>query len=503
MRNAKAFLTSLSLVIFLCSCGDEITTLTESQGNGVQNVAANDSLPICDSSNLGKIIFVQKSASLMFCGDEGWSSLKGTDGENGSEGELGEVHKSVDTIFVNRVDTVFVDVRDTVLIVDSVFGIPGVGCNSEPIEGGHKIVCNGDSVGVVFDGRDGNVGSIGNDGKGSCEVIDDFEGTMTISCGVGDDVKLSNLYKALCDNVPYDPNNKVCVDLGLLPLCNEKNEGAIIENTNGSLYTCREKNWTVASKMEISIGKGCSGVNQGESVLLDYSYWVCRADSIGWVYDFEHLNRGTVTYSGKTYKTIGIGSQMWMAENLNYADSAKTPNLKGNSWCSNKVNSNCSIYGRLYTWTAAMNVSSTYLKSQASSVVIHPHKGICPDGWHIPNWNEFMTLISFVDENNGSEGIATSLKSASYWKAYSGVPKGSDRFGFSALPAGISNDNAMLGARLYLWSSTEGKSSEYNVNGYLAARDFSSLKYEDSGVSNYGTGLGDRRWGRSVRCLKN
>ena len=56
---------------------------------------------------------------------------------------------------------------------------------------------------------------------------------------------------------------------------------------------------------------------------------------------------------GQTYKTVVIGEQTWMAENLNYADSVKTPSLKENSWCYGNVAANCEKYGFLYTWAAA------------------------------------------------------------------------------------------------------------------------------------------------------
>ncbi|MBS7390768.1 MAG: hypothetical protein KIG51_01555, partial [Fibrobacter sp.] len=66
---------------------------------------------------------------------------------------------------------------------------------------------------------------------------------------------------------------------------------------------------------------------------------------------------GTMTDSrdGNTYKTVKIGEQVWMAENLNYADSVKTPSLKENSWCYGNVAANCEKYGRLYTWAAAID----------------------------------------------------------------------------------------------------------------------------------------------------
>ncbi|MCK9182585.1 MAG: hypothetical protein M0P13_06880, partial [Fibrobacteraceae bacterium] len=62
---------------------------------------------------------------------------------------------------------------------------------------------------------------------------------------------------------------------------------------------------------------------------------------------------------GQVYKTVTIGTQTWMAKNLNYADSIAMPNLAGNSWCYENSADNCAKYGRLYTWTGAMDIESS------------------------------------------------------------------------------------------------------------------------------------------------
>lgn len=105
---------------------------------------------------------------------------------------------------------------------------------------------------------------------------------------------------------------------------------------------------------------------------------------------------------GRTYRTINIASQEWMAENLNYNTTR--------SLCFVYLEENCNSYGRLYGW---------------------PLDGVCPDGWHVPAENEWKNLFAYVGDNSG-----THLKSSSGWKA--GM-SGSDDYGFSAMPAGAAS----------------------------------------------------------------
>ena len=141
---------------------------------------------------------------------------------------------------------------------------------------------------------------------------------------------------------------------------------------------------------------------------------------------YKAIVKGTMTDSrdGRTYKTVKIGRQTWMAENLNY-------NMQ-NGACYDNEALNCSIYGHLYYWNAAIKA--------------------CPSGWHLPNDAEFKTLLEFV----GGQSIADAkLKSMSGWDDGS---NGTDDFGFSALPAGNwdwfgSFNNK--GECTMFWSSTE------------------------------------------------
>ena len=109
---------------------------------------------------------------------------------------------------------------------------------------------------------------------------------------------------------------------------------------------------------------------------------------------------------GKTYKTVKIGEQTWMAENLNY-------NAEGSKCYENKQE-NCAKYGRLYNWQTAM-------KS-------------CPAGWHLPSEEEWIVLIETA---GGKEKAGKKLKAKEGWKRRCcNTSNGTDDYGFSALPTG-------------------------------------------------------------------
>ena len=199
---------------------------------------------------------------------------------------------------------------------------------------------------------------------------------------------------------------------------------------------------------------------------------------------------GTLTDArdGQTYKTVTIGTQRWMAENLNYADSVSMTNLKGNSWCYNNSADSCTKYGRLYTWTAAMNIASSYQSESAAAVISTPQQGVCPVGWHIPTDAEWTALENTV----GGEDVAgAALKSTSGWEDDG---NGTDAYGFSALPAGYRDDDGDFYFVRYdadFWSTTEGGT------GYAYLRGL-----EDD-YTDMDTGSCYKDYALSVRCLKD
>ena len=173
----------------------------------------------------------------------------------------------------------------------------------------------------------------------------------------------------------------------------------------------------------------------------------------------------------QTYKTVKIGNQIWMAENLNYASSS-------GSWCYNDNSVNCSIYGRLYNWVTAQSV--------------------CPVGWHLPSNDEWHKLSLFLDPEAVNERVESQagggmLKSISGWNSPN--VGATNESGFSALPGGDRNYYGVFnysGKYGNWWSSTEYKSSPLcrslnNDNGNVIA--FFGQTGENDGMS--------------VRCIKD
>jgi len=170
-------------------------------------------------------------------------------------------------------------------------------------------------------------------------------------------------------------------------------------------------------------------------------------------------NTFTDPRDGKVYRTIKIGNQIWMAENLNY----DVPGSK----CYNNNQKNAEKYGRLYDWNTAMKVA--------------------PPGWHLPSDKEWQTLVDFV----GAKVSGKKLKAKNGWNENG---NGMDEYGFSALPggsgySGSSFDN--VGYSGNWWSSSES----YNSNAYSRG-----MNYYYSYVSR---NLNDKSALLSVRYLKN
>jgi len=163
---------------------------------------------------------------------------------------------------------------------------------------------------------------------------------------------------------------------------------------------------------------------------------------------------------GKTYKTVKIGTHIWMAENLNY-------NAEGGKCYKNELE-NCAKYGMIYDWEMAM-------KS-------------CPNGWRLPSRVEWENLVVMA----GGYNIAGKKLKARSWSWATSLYdyfKHTDSLGFSALPSGYRHNDNNGG---FWWTAT----TEEKENGRSCAYAYIISSYSNGVHENCYTG------DFSVRCVK-
>ena len=268
---------------------------------------------------------------------------------------------------------------------------------------------------------------------------------------------------------------------------------------------CKNGVWVIAQEIDFdTYGKQCSSKEVGKTIngvktktnnyYCTSNGWISLMDEWRWDIPKEarlnpEIDYGTMTDSRdkQTYKTVKIGNQVWMAENLNYADSATTTSLLERSWCYDDNAENCAVAGRLYTWAAAIDsvrlydggkgVDCGYGKTCSLPDTVY---GICPPGWHLPTNSEWDILL---DEIGGNSVASKVLKSQTGW-----YENGTDSMGFSAIPVGYMEDSKYYGGGATFWSATEGYSM------CIAESDEYCIPHL-SRIETY--------HGFSVRCLQN
>lgn len=167
---------------------------------------------------------------------------------------------------------------------------------------------------------------------------------------------------------------------------------------------------------------------------------------------------------GKTYKTVIIGKQTWLAQNLNFETG------KG-SWCYDDKKSYCDIYGRLYNWEAA--------------------KMSCPKGWHLPSDEEWSKLVDFL----GGKNVASS-KMKETCETYWVKANTSNNSGFNALPGGFH----------FLDDYTDGGFMDIGLNGtWWSSTAMPKLAnklsiMEDGSIDRSNL---NKKHSYSVRCIKD
>jgi len=186
---------------------------------------------------------------------------------------------------------------------------------------------------------------------------------------------------------------------------------------------------------------------------------------------------------GRSYRTVLIGNQTWMAENLKFRNRTGSFDTIGTCYAFNA--DTCQKYGRLYSWAEAT----------ASPAGAPASQGVCPSGWHLPSSAEWSSLVAFAesDARVGSRQAGYALKSTTGWASNHGL----DVFGFRALPAGRREAAGAFSNKGTLgnwWSST----TSGGANVWLSV-----MSIGNGSVDGVDMGSDVKTNGFSVRCLKN
>lgn len=328
-------------------------------------------------------------------------------------------------------------------------------------------------------------------------------------------------------------------------VCNQKREGQYaLASKEDILYTCSDEEWIPVGGVSSSSGKstsssekagssssakssdsgkdaksssessssvssssGKSSSSGGTSSSVSSSSEVCSSSSVPSsfsvgddrsVYDAKN-NTLTDYRDGQVYRTVTIGEQTWMAENLNFAYLVASDSLDSTSFCYNNDPSRCSKYGRLYIWSAAMDSAAIFSDDSKgcgygtrcflTSIV----RGACPKDWHLSTQSEWFKLIALVGDESEAGRL---LKSTESWFT---DEKGTDAYEFSVHPAGRSSMGVASRVaytdwfdQAYFWTATERGSGNdaYGISFYSAdivMKNYFFFKYE----------------GYSVRCVKD
>ena len=198
---------------------------------------------------------------------------------------------------------------------------------------------------------------------------------------------------------------------------------------------------------------------------------------------------------GKTYNTVQIGTQCWMAQNLNIGSSVngiieQTNNNIIEKYCYSDLETNCDIYGGLYEWNEMMQYVTT-----------PGVQGICLTGWHIPTDAEWCTLTLYLEPTVNCNAVAASAIIAggklkedgtSHWTSPN--TGATNESGFTALPGGFRSG---VGA----FNNINKEAHLYSSSEYSATQTWK--RFMTYSASTLSRNSNSKQNGFSVRCVKN
>lgn len=300
-------------------------------------------------------------------------------------------------------------------------------------------------------------------GNSAAQTIDITVSPLPTVANAGDDQNIIGTSTSLEGNTPVSGIGEWSIISGNGGVLSDTfNQNSGFSGTQGSSY---ELAWTITNS--------CG--NSSDTVIISFVYppFTC-GDTLVDIRD------------GKEYPTVLIGTQCWMAKNLNYGTEIsgtleQTDNSIVEKYCYANTSSNCDIYGGMYQWHELMGYSVT-----------PGIQGICPVGWHVPIDEEFKTL---------EMQLGMSQTDADLENAWRGTDQGTQlktggSSGFEALLGGSrinSSSYSSLNSYGYFYTS-----NEYTLNTNLAWRRCLNTTAQ---VGRWNTF--PKTYGFSVRCLKD
>lgn len=238
------------------------------------------------------------------------------------------------------------------------------------------------------------------------------------------------------------------------------------------LLTCFSVTIAQSQTMNIQTQSGITSINISDIVNITFT---------------DQDDEMVTDIDDNTYKTVKIGDQVWMAENLKvtrYRNGDAIPHVKDNAtwaglttgaYCNyDNIEANASTYGRLYNWYA-----------------VNDSRNIAPAGWHVPTDAEWQTLVDYLGGGSVAGGKMKEAGTSHWYRPNTGA---NNLSGFTALPGGLRNkygDYYFFGDTAQFWSSTE-HSSNAAWNCYLSN---SPAIITRANV--------DKHHGFSVRCVRD
>jgi uncharacterized protein (TIGR02145 family) len=297
------------------------------------------------------------------------------------------------------------------------------------------------------------------------------------------------------------------IDITTLEISNINSESATSGGyiTKGVGITARGVCWSTIPNPTIKDSFSFDGTGTGifTSGITDLNEWdvyyvrAYASNGAGTKYGNEltfMASNPVIDIDGNVYKTVKIGDQIWMGENLkttHYADGSEII-LENKFYCYYDNNEEYKLeYGALYNWYALMNGEGT--SNQIPSGV----KGVCPDGWHVPSLAEWNLLVNYLGGSAISGGLLKEEGSEHWLSPNLGATNSTL---FTALPGGMGNHDGNF-TRIYMWGYWWTTYETLPSGGNTIGQSTSVTLYYDNPYFGY---FGINHWDySSVRCIKD